>query len=89
MNPLPLNQDVVFPLLQQLCLDMNKETNRKLSWIRAAVDVVDPGKISVSRPILVQVHQILVSKVSTVHGAERDKVLQILLYIVCLLVKSV
>ncbi|OVA19716.1 WD40 repeat [Macleaya cordata] len=62
MVPLPLSQGVLLALLQQLACDINKETSRKLTWMRDVAVGINPGDPMIAvhvRPIFEQVYQIL------------------------------
>ena len=54
MVPLPLNQGVLLALLQQLAVDLNNETSRKVQWmtdVAMAINPADPMIAVHVRPI--------------------------------------
>ncbi|CAN8318356.1 unnamed protein product [Cochlearia groenlandica] len=62
MNPLPLSQGVLLPLLQQLAWDISNDTSRKLAWMTDVVIAINPYDQTVAvhgRPVFEQVYQIL------------------------------
>jgi len=59
MVPLPLNQGVLLALLQQLAVDINNETSRKVQWmtdVAMAINPADPMIAVHVRPIFEQVY---------------------------------
>lgn len=71
--PLPLSQGVLLSLVQQLGCDLDKDTTRKLSWIREAALALNPDDPLLAphmRPFLHQLHQNLLRQMeqTTVSG---------------------
>ncbi|XP_039791262.1 enhancer of mRNA-decapping protein 4-like isoform X2 [Panicum virgatum] len=63
MVPVPLNQGVLLALLQQLAVDINNETSRKVQWmtdVAMAINPADPMIAVHVRPIFEQVYSQLV-----------------------------
>ena len=59
MVPVPLNQGVLLALLQQLAVDINNETSRKVQWmtdVAMAINPTDPMIAVHVRPIFEQVY---------------------------------
>ncbi|TKW41327.1 hypothetical protein SEVIR_1G306900v4 [Setaria viridis] len=59
MVPVPLNQGVLLALLQQLAVDINNETSRKVQWmtdVAMAINPADPMIAVHVRPIFDQVY---------------------------------
>ncbi|WVZ73893.1 hypothetical protein U9M48_022150 [Paspalum notatum var. saurae] len=59
MVPVPLNQGVLLALLQQLAVDINNETSRKVQWmtdVAMAINPADPMIAAHVRPIFEQVY---------------------------------
>ncbi|KAF8729618.1 hypothetical protein HU200_017566 [Digitaria exilis] len=59
MSPVPLNQGVLLALLQQLAVDVNNETSRKVQWmtdVAMAINPADPMIAVHVRPIFEQVY---------------------------------
>jgi enhancer of mRNA-decapping protein 4 len=59
MVPVPLNQGVLLALLQQLAVDINNETSRKVQWmtdVAMAINPADPMIAVHVRPIFEQVY---------------------------------
>ncbi|KAK3158952.1 hypothetical protein QOZ80_2AG0143850 [Eleusine coracana subsp. coracana] len=59
MVPLPLNQGVLLALLQQLAIDINNDTSRKLQWMTDVAMAINPADSVIAmhvRPIFEQVY---------------------------------
>lgn len=59
MAPVPLNQGVLLALLQQLAVDIDNETSRKVQWmtdVAMAINPADPMIAVHVRPIFEQVY---------------------------------
>ena len=59
MVPVPLNQGVLLALLQQLAVDINNETSRKVQWMTDVAMAINPTDSMIAvhvRPIFEQVY---------------------------------
>ncbi|XP_031280345.1 enhancer of mRNA-decapping protein 4-like [Pistacia vera] len=77
--PLPLSQGVLLSLLQQLAVDINNDTHRKLAWltdVAAAINPTDPVITMHAQPIFDQVYQRLHHQRNspTITGAELSSI---------------